>query len=155
MNFQITTHYPISIFVISPCRAGLRGAWVGHRSGFRGSVETQCTWKVVWKGWSEWRLFLGMPKWNKNKPPLCSTSSSTSKSNSSSQGQTTGNSFILIYSFRIVKIWDADTLTLQASLHAHTAYITDLAVSPCNQFIVSASTDSKLIVWHWKTAALH
>jgi WD40 repeat protein len=38
-------------------------------------------------------------------------------------------------------------MVLQASLHSHTDYITDLDVSKCNQYFASSSKDGKIIVW--------
>jgi WD40 repeat protein len=51
------------------------------------------------------------------------------------------------YVFRIIKIWDRETMVLQASLHSHTDYITDLDVSKCNRYFASSSKDGKVIVW--------
>jgi WD40 repeat protein len=48
---------------------------------------------------------------------------------------------------RIIKIWDKDSLILQASLHGHTDVITDMDISKCNRYIASASKDGKAIVW--------
>jgi len=39
-------------------------------------------------------------------------------------------------------VWDRDTLTLQASLHGHFDYITDISVSKCNAFIASSGKDA-------------
>jgi WD40 repeat protein len=38
-------------------------------------------------------------------------------------------------------------LTLQASLHGHQDYITEIDISKCNKFIVSAGKDAQIIVW--------
>jgi len=42
----------------------------------------------------------------------------------------------------VIKVWDRDTLTLQASLHAHFDYITYITISNCNKYIVSAGNDA-------------
>lgn len=47
-------------------------------------------------------------------------------------------------------MWDRDTLTLQASLHGHFDYITDIDISKCNRFIASASKDAQIIIWDLK-----
>ena len=46
-----------------------------------------------------------------------------------------------------VKIFDRDTMSLQASLHGHTDVITDLDVSKCNKYIASASKDGAVNIW--------
>ena len=51
---------------------------------------------------------------------------------------------------RILKIWDRDTLTLQASLHGHLDFITDIDISKCNRFIASAGKDAQVIIWDLK-----
>ena len=48
---------------------------------------------------------------------------------------------------RILKIWDRDTLNLQASLQGHDEYITILDISKCNQFIASAGKDTQVVIW--------
>ena len=50
----------------------------------------------------------------------------------------------------ILKVWDRDTLTLQASLHGHLDFITDIDVSKCNRFIASAGKDAQVIIWDLK-----
>lgn len=42
----------------------------------------------------------------------------------------------------IIKVWDRDTLCLQASLHGHFDFITDIDISKCNRFIASAGKDA-------------
>jgi WD40 repeat protein len=49
--------------------------------------------------------------------------------------------FYLLFSYRIIKIWDKDTLSLQASLHGHEDFIVDMSVSMCNKYLASASKD--------------
>jgi len=39
-------------------------------------------------------------------------------------------------------VWDRETLCLQASLHGHSDYITEIDISKCNKFIASAGKDS-------------
>ena len=56
--------------------------------------------------------------------------------------------------FRIIKIWDRETLTLQASLHGHFDYITEIVISKCNKFIASAGKDAQVIVWELATGKL-
>lgn len=55
-----------------------------------------------------------------------------------------------LLNFRIIKIWDKDTMNLQASLHSHMDVIADLDVSLCNKYLVSSSNDGMIIVWDWK-----
>lgn len=52
--------------------------------------------------------------------------------------------------FRIIKIWDRDTLNLQAALHSHEDVITDLDISKCNKYLATASKDGKIILWDWQ-----
>lgn len=52
--------------------------------------------------------------------------------------------------YRIIKIWDKHTMSLQASLHSHEDFITDLDISSCNRFLVSSSKDGKINVWDWQ-----
>lgn len=47
----------------------------------------------------------------------------------------------------IVKVWDRDTLTLQASLHGHSDYITDVDISKCNRYLATASKDARIVIW--------
>ena len=47
-------------------------------------------------------------------------------------------------------MWDRDTLTLQASLHGHFDFITDIDISKCNRFIASAGKDAQVIIWDLK-----
>lgn len=47
----------------------------------------------------------------------------------------------------IIKIWDRDTLTLQASLHGHKDVITDMDISKCNKYFASASKDGEIFIW--------
>ena len=54
------------------------------------------------------------------------------------------------YCCRIIKIWDRDTLNLQASLHGHSDFITDIDISKCNRFIASAGKDAQVIIWDLK-----
>lgn len=54
----------------------------------------------------------------------------------------------------LLKIWDRDTLTLQASLHGHTDYITDMDISKCNQFLASAGKDAQILIWELFTGKL-
>ena len=49
--------------------------------------------------------------------------------------------------FSVVKVWDSDTLTLQASLHGHFDYITDIDISKCNRFVASSGKDAQIIIW--------
>ena len=51
---------------------------------------------------------------------------------------------------RILKVWDRDTLTLQASLHGHADFIIDVGISKCNRFIASAGKDAQVIIWDLK-----
>lgn len=51
-------------------------------------------------------------------------------------------------------MWDRDTLTLQASLHGHTDFITDIDVSKCNRFIASAGKDAQVIIWELKSGRI-
>ena len=51
---------------------------------------------------------------------------------------------------RILKVWDRDSLTLQASLHGHADFIIDVGISKCNRFIASAGKDAQVIVWDLK-----
>jgi WD40 repeat protein len=55
--------------------------------------------------------------------------------------------FYLWFFFRIIKIWDKDTLSLQASLHGHEDFIVDMSVSFCNKYLASASKDGQIIIW--------
>ena len=52
--------------------------------------------------------------------------------------------------YRILKVWDRDTLSLQASLHGHCDYIIDVDISKCNRFIASASKDTTVVIWDLK-----
>lgn len=54
----------------------------------------------------------------------------------------------------MIKVWDRETLTLQASLHGHFDYITDIDVSKCNRFIASAGKDAQTIIWDLKTGKI-
>jgi U3 small nucleolar RNA-associated protein 12 len=64
-------------------------------------------------------------------------------------------SISFLYSFcRVIKVWDRETLTLQASLHGHFDYITDIDVSKCNRFIASAGKDAQIIIWDFKTGKI-
>lgn len=56
--------------------------------------------------------------------------------------------------YSVIKLWDRDTLTLQASLHAHFDYITWIIISNCNKYIVSAGNDAQIIVWELATGKL-
>ena len=47
-------------------------------------------------------------------------------------------------------MWDRETMTLQASLHGHFDYITDIDISKCNRFIASAGKDAQIIIWDLK-----
>ena len=38
-------------------------------------------------------------------------------------------------------------MTLQASLHGHLDYITDIDVSICNKYIASACKDGTVLIW--------
>jgi len=42
----------------------------------------------------------------------------------------------------IIKIWDRESLTLQASLHGHQDFITDIDISKCNKFIATSGNDA-------------
>ncbi|CDW76602.1 UNKNOWN [Stylonychia lemnae] len=57
-------------------------------------------------------------------------------------------SFITFY--RIIKIWDKETMNLQGSLHSHNEVITDMDISKCNRYLATSSKDGKLIIWDWK-----
>ena len=50
----------------------------------------------------------------------------------------------------IIKVWDRNTLRLQASLHGHFDFITDIDISKCNRFIASAGKDAQVIIWDLK-----
>lgn len=50
----------------------------------------------------------------------------------------------------IIKIWDKETLLLQASLHGHKDMIIDIQVSKCNRYMASASNDGVIIIWDLK-----
>ena len=52
--------------------------------------------------------------------------------------------------YRILKVWDRDSLTLQASLHGHADFIIDVGISKCNRFIASAGKDAQVIIWDLK-----
>jgi WD40 repeat protein len=54
----------------------------------------------------------------------------------------------------VIKVWDRETLTLQASLHGHADFITDMDISKCNRFIASASKDAQIIIWELKTGKM-
>lgn len=53
-----------------------------------------------------------------------------------------------------IKIWDRSTLTLQASLHGHDDYITEIDISKCNRFIASAGKDAVIIIWELATGKI-
>lgn len=57
---------------------------------------------------------------------------------------------ILFLYIRIIKIFDKETMNLQASLHSHNDVITDMDISKCNNFLATASKDGKMIIWDWK-----
>ena len=50
----------------------------------------------------------------------------------------------------ILKVWDRDTMTLQASLHGHADFIIDIGISKCNRFIASSGKDAMVIIWDLK-----
>ena len=79
-------------------------------------------------------------------------SSSINPVTTSSVVPTTGKEHLVtnLSMYRIVKVWDKHTLSLQASLHSHEDVITDLDISQCNKYLVSSSKDGKIIVWDWK-----
>lgn len=54
---------------------------------------------------------------------------------------------LILYLYRIIKVWSKDTLILQASLHGHTDVIIDIAISKCNRYMASGSKDGVLIFW--------
>ena len=54
----------------------------------------------------------------------------------------------------MIKVWDRESLTLQASLHGHFDYITDIDISKCNRFIASAGKDAQIIIWELKTGRI-
>jgi WD40 repeat protein len=89
-----------------------------------------------------------------------STSSLTKPAALSSVEPTTGKSYsqptfaLLTYLNSVIKVWDRETLTLQASLHGHFDYITDIDVSKCNRFIASAGKDAQTIIWEMKTGKI-
>jgi len=43
---------------------------------------------------------------------------------------------------------------LQASLHGHFDYITDVDISKCNRFIASSGKDAQIIIWELKTGKI-
>ena len=47
----------------------------------------------------------------------------------------------------LIKVWNKETLQLQASLHGHEDMIIDIQVSKCNRYFVSGSSDGTLIFW--------
>lgn len=53
---------------------------------------------------------------------------------------------------KLIKIWDADTGALQATLKSHRSEVSDLIVSPDNSFVISASTTGEVYVWQLDTA---
>lgn len=55
---------------------------------------------------------------------------------------------------RIIKVWDRNTLSLQASLHGHFDFITDIDISKCNRFIASAGKDAQAIIWDLRTGRI-
>jgi WD40 repeat protein len=57
-------------------------------------------------------------------------------------------------SFSIIKVFDRETFHLQASLHGHTDYITEIDISKCNKFIASAGKDAQIIIWELATGKL-
>lgn len=89
-----------------------------------------------------------------------STSSLIKLAALSSVEPTTGKSYsqptfaLLTYLNSVIKVWDRETLTLQASLHGHFDYITDIDVSKCNRFIASAGKDAQTIIWELKTGKI-
>jgi WD40 repeat protein len=89
-----------------------------------------------------------------------STSSLTKPAALSSVEPMTGKSYssptfaLLVYINSVIKVWDRETLTLQASLHGHFDYITDIDVSKCNRFIASAGKDAQTIIWDLKTGKI-
>lgn len=60
------------------------------------------------------------------------------------------NNFLIKFINRIIKIWDKETLLLQASLHGHKDMIIDIQVSKCNRYMASASNDGVIIIWDLK-----
>jgi WD40 repeat protein len=54
---------------------------------------------------------------------------------------------------KLLKIWDADTGALQATLKAHRSEVSDLIVSPDNSFVISASTTGEVYVWQLDSAS--
>ena len=45
-------------------------------------------------------------------------------------------------------------MVLQASLHGHTDFINDIAVSKCNRFMASGSRDGILIIWDLQNCSI-
>ena len=45
-------------------------------------------------------------------------------------------------------------MTLQASLHGHEDFITEIDVSKCNRFIASAGKDAQIIIWELATGKI-
>ena len=51
-------------------------------------------------------------------------------------------------------MWDRNTLMLQASLHGHDDYITEIDISKCNKYIASAGKDAQIIIWELATGKI-
>ena len=64
-------------------------------------------------------------------------------------GQMTGKLPLNAYYYSIIKIWDKNSMNLQASLHSHEEVITDIDISKCNRYLASASINGKIIIWDW------
>ena len=53
-----------------------------------------------------------------------------------------------------MKIWDRDTMTLQASLHGHEDVITDIDISRCNKYLATGSKDGCVLIWDFEKCSI-
>lgn len=61
---------------------------------------------------------------------------------------------LLAHFYSIIKIWERDSMTLQASLHGHQDVITDVDISKCNKYLASSSKDGVVFIWDFEKCTL-